>query len=62
MEKVEDHMILFVCGIQDWKQQMNKINRLKDTDNNLVVTRGKAGKKEVDKGQGGQMYGWQKEI
>ena len=38
---------------------MNKTNKQKliDTDNSLVVTRGKRRRREVDKGKEGQLYG-----
>lgn len=36
---------------------MNKQNKLTDTANSIVVTRGKEGWWEVEKGKRGQIYG-----
>lgn len=58
--------------MQDIKQKETnegdvQTNENSDADNSLVMTRGKAGRGEVEKGQGGQIYddqrryvfGWQ---
>ena len=34
--KVKNHVISLLCGIQNWKQQINK-QKLIDTDNSMVV-------------------------
>ena len=40
MEKVKNHMISLICG---YKTKSNKQKNLTDTDNSMVVTRGKEG-------------------
>ena len=41
--KAKNHVISLLCGIWNWKQEMNKQHKQKliDTDNSMVVTRGK---------------------
>ena len=52
-------MILLICGIWNWKQQINKTRKNKQNlihTDIIMVTRGKRGGRIV-KGKGGQTYG-----
>ena len=55
IEKVENHMISFIFKI--WLKATNKKQKLTDTDNSMVVTRGRHGGSKTVNGKGSQRYG-----
>ena len=58
IEKGKNHMISLICEILNRKnKQATQTNKLTDTGNNMVVTRGEWGWEEDEEGKGGQIYG-----
>lgn len=52
MEKDRNQMISVPCGIESRKQQMSEANKLTDTDNSVLITRGEGSRGRMKRVKG----------